>query len=235
LIAALEARDQLSDEEKQALERLPWRFKDYTRGSEIIRDRSHPTESCLVTEGFAVRAGYLRSGQRQLTAVQVPGDFADLHGLLLRIMDHSVIALTDCRVSFVDHAALRRLSNEHPHLWRVLMLMVAIDGSIQRSWLVSIGRRNPVSHLAHLICEIHLRLLAVGRAQPDEFEFPIGQADLADLLGLSVVHTNRTLQELRAQNLVRWRGGIVQVPDRKALATLAEFDPIYLHLESERR
>jgi CRP-like cAMP-binding protein len=235
LITALEARDQLAEDEKQALESLPWRFKDYARGSEMIRDRSRPAESCLIVDGFAVRAGYLRSGQRQLTAVEVPGDFADLHGLLLKVMDHSVIALTDCRVGFVDHAALRRLSGDWPHLWRLFTLLLVIDASIQRSWLVSMGRRNPVSHLAHLICEIHQRLLAVGHAGQHEFEFPIGQADLADLLGLSVVHTNRTLQELRAQNLVQWRGGIVQVPDLKALAALAEFDPIYLHLERERR
>ena len=162
-------------------------------------------------------------------------DFADLHGLLLKVMDHSVIALTDCRIGFVDHAALRRLSADHPHLWRLFTLLLTIDASIQRTWLVSIGRRNPASHLAHLICETHLRLFSVGRAKPDEFELPIGQADLADLLGLSVVHTNRTLQELRAQNLVRWRGGTVHLPDRKALAALAEFDPIYLHLDPERR
>lgn len=233
LLASLENRDQLSGEEREALERLNWRFRDFSRGTEIIRDRSRPAESCLIVSGFGVRAGYLRSGQRQLTAVLVPGDFADLHGLMLKVMDHSVIALTDCRVAFVDHASLRRLSSDFPHLWRLLTLLLVIDGSIQRSWLVSIGRRNPVSHLAHLICELHMRLFAVGFATPDQFEFPIGQADLADLLGLSVVHTNRTLQELRSLNLVKWRGGIVQLPDPKALAALAEFDPIYLHLDRE--
>jgi CRP-like cAMP-binding protein len=235
LIASLENRDHLSAEEKAALEALNWRFRDFPRGTEIIRDRSRPAESCLIVQGYGVRAGYLRSGQRQLTALLVPGDFADLHGLLLKVMDHSVIALTDCRIGFVDHAALRRLSADHPHLWRLFTLLLTIDASIQRTWLVSIGRRNPASHLAHLICETHLRLLSVGRALPDAFDLPIGQADLADLLGLSVVHTNRTLQELRAQNLVRWRGGTVQLPDRKALAALAEFDPIYLHLGPERR
>ncbi|HET9902075.1 MAG TPA: Crp/Fnr family transcriptional regulator [Xanthobacteraceae bacterium] len=235
LVAALEVRDLLSRDERDAIYQLNWRFRDFARGAEIIRDRSRPTESCLVSAGYAVRAGYLRSGQRQLTSVLVPGDFVDLHGLLLRVMDHSVLALTDCRMAFVDHAALRRLSGDFPHLWRMLALLLAIDASIQRSWLLSIGRRNPSSHLAHLLCELYARLRIVGRADGDEFEFPVSQADLADLLGLSVVHTNRTLQELRALNLVRWRGRIVQVPDMKALANVAEFDPIYLHLEREPR
>lgn len=235
LIASLENRDRLSAEEKAALEALNWRFRDFPRGTEIIRDRSRPAESCLIVQGFAVRAGYLRSGQRQLTALLVPGDFADLHGLLLKVMDHSVIALTDCRIGFVDHAALRRLSADHPHLWRLFTLLLTIDASIQRTWLVSIGRRNPASHLAHLICETHLRLFSVGRARPDEFELPIGQADLADLLGLSVVHTNRTVQDLRATGMVAWAQNVVSIEAFGALARTVGFDPAYLNLSPEPR
>ena len=95
LLASLERRDQVSAEERNALEKLGWRFKDYPRGSEIIHDRSRPFESCLLLDGYAARVGYLKSGRRQLTAIHVAGDFVDLHGLLLKVMDHSVIALTE--------------------------------------------------------------------------------------------------------------------------------------------
>ena len=235
LLASLEQRDHVSAEERTALERLGWRFKDYARGSEIIRDRSRPFESCLLVEGYGARVGYLRSGRRQLTAIHVAGDFIDLHGLLLRVMDHSVIALTDCRVGFADHSELQKLASEQPHLWRLLSLLLTIDSAIQRSWLVSLGRRNPTSHLAHLICEIYLRREIVGQASDYEFEFRIGQADLADVLGLSVVHTNRTLQDLRSQNLLTWRNGVIRILDWPALTNLAEFDPIYLSLIREPR
>ena len=235
LFASLEQRDHVSAEERTALEKLGWRFKDYPRGAEIIRDRSRPFESCLLLDGYAARVGYLRSGRRQLTAIHVAGDFIDLHGLLLKVMDHSVIALTDCRVGFAEHTELQKLASEQPHLWRLLSLLLTIDSAVQRSWLVSLGRRNPTSHLAHLICELYLRLEIVGKARDYEFEFRIGQADLADVLGLSVVHTNRTLQDLRSQNLLTWRNGVIRILDWPALTNLAEFEPTYLSLIREPR
>jgi CRP-like cAMP-binding protein len=235
LLASLERRDHISTEERDVLEKLGWRFKDWPRGTEIIHDRSRPFESCLLIDGYAARVGYLRSGRRQLTAIHVAGDFVDLHGLLLKVMDHSVIALTDCRVAFADHLELQKLAADRPHLWRLLTLLMAIDSAIQRSWLVSLGRRNPASRLAHLVCEIYLRLEVVGKASDNQFDFRVGQAELADMLGLSVVHTNRTLQELRSQNLLTWRNGVVKILDWNALANLAEFDPTYLNLFREPR
>jgi CRP-like cAMP-binding protein len=235
LLASLERRDNVSADEKRALEKLGWRLKDYARGSEIIHDRSRPFESCLLVDGYGARVGYLRSGRRQLTAIHVAGDFVDLHGMLLKVMDHSVIALTDCRVAFTEHAELQKLAGEQPHLWRLLSLLLTIDSAVQRSWLVSLGRRNPTSHLAHLVCEIFLRLEVVAKASDNQFEFRIGQADLADLLGLSVVHTNRTLQELRSQNLLTWRNGVITILDWNALSNLAEFDAVYLNLFREPR
>ena len=235
LIASLEKRDQLSDDEKQALDGLGWRLRDYPRGSEIIPDRSRPTESCLLVTGLAARSVILRNGTRQITAVHITGDFVDLHGLLIKQMDHAVVALTECRTAFAEHAALERLTSTHPHLWRMLSMLLTIDASVQRNWMVGLGRRNSVGHLAHLICELYLRLEVVGAASNMSFEFPIGQAELADILGLSVVHTNRTLQELRATKAITWRGGRVEILDWATLANVAEFDPLYLNLFREPR
>lgn len=235
LIAGLERRDAVSAAEKEALHRLGWRLRDYPRGAEIIPDRSRPTESCLLVGGLAGRSVLLLNGTRQLTALQVPGDFVDLHSMLIRVMDHAVVALNDCRVAFADHAELRELAAREPHLYRLLSMNIAIDAAIQRAWMVGLGRRNPVSHLAHLLCELHLRLDVVGGVEDGAYDFRVGQTELADMLGLSVVHTNRTVQDLRAQKLVSWKNGRVTIHDFAALARLGEFDPVYLNLFREPR
>lgn len=235
LLAALDRRDLVPIQERKALERLGWRTRSFPRGAEIVADRARPTESCLLLDGFSARCGYLRSGSRQFTAIHTAGDFVDLHVMLLKVIDHSVVAVTDCRAAFVDHVELRRLNEEHPHLWHMLSVLMAIDAAIQRSWILGVGRRNPISQLAHLICELYLRLEVVGRASDFSFEFRIAQADLADMLGLSVVHTNRTVQELRARNAINWRNGIMRIVDWNTLSALAEFDPLYLNLLNEPR
>ncbi len=234
LVATLKKRDHLADNEERALRDLGWRVRRFSRGTEIVPDRSRATESCLTTDGFAARAVFLRNGSRQLTAVHVRGDFVDLHGMLLDVMDHSVVALTECTVAFVDHAELRVLSQEHPRLWRLLSALIATDAAIQRAWMIGLGRRNPLGHLAHLFCELFLRLQVSGAITDGGFDFRVGQADIADMLGLSVVHTNRTVQELRLSGAISWNNGRVQIHDWEALASIAEFDPTYLNLQSRR-
>ncbi len=235
LIAALERRDTLSADEHAALAALSWRERTFAADECIIQAQSRPTESCLLLDGIAVRSDLLNDGRRQISAIHVVGDFLDLHGLLLRVMDHSVTALTPCRVAFVEHGAVKRLADEHSHLGRLLFTLIAIDAAIQRSWIVCLGRRNPVRHLAHLVCELYLRFDVVGRVQDGGFDFPATQEELSDMLGLSVVHTNRTVQQLRATGLVSWRNPRIDVVDWNGLKTLADFDPTYLSLVEERR
>jgi CRP-like cAMP-binding protein len=235
LIATLERRDAVSDREKEALHALPWRMRDFARGAEIVPDRSRPSESCLLTEGMASRSVILLNGTRQLTALHIPGDFVDFHGMLIRVMDHAVVAMAPSRAAFVEHGALRELAGREPHLFRMLSVTLAIDAAIQRAWMVGLGRRNPVSHLAHLLCELYLRMELIGAVSEGSYDFRVGQTELADMLGLSVVHTNRTVQDLRAQKLVSWRNGRVVVHDFAALAKLGEFDPVYLNLFREQR
>jgi CRP-like cAMP-binding protein len=230
LVAVLRQRDQVSEEEEGTLAGLGWRMRDFARGAEIVPDRSRPSESCLLVAGLAARAVILRNGSRQITAVHVPGDFVDLHGMLLEVMDHSVAALGDCRVAFVEHSALKKLSSENPRLWRLMLVTLAVDAAIQRAWMVGLGRRNPLGHLAHLFCELFLRLKAIGAVVNNGFELRIGQAEIADMLGLSVVHTNRTLQELRSSGAIVWNNGRVIIQNWDTLAGIAEFDPTYLNL-----
>lgn len=235
LVSAFSRRDQLTEEERTILECLPRRPKTYSEGEEIIAEASRPKESCLVLSGFVARAQYLSTGKRQLTAVHGPGDFVDLHSFLLKQMDHGVVALSSCRVAFIPHANLKVVTETAPHLTRMLWLSTIVDAAIQRAWITCLGRRSAIQHLAHMICEPYLRLEIVGLATEGKFDFPVTQAELGDMLGLSNVHVNRTLQELRGTGLVRWQSGTVDIRDFEALSVFAEFDPLYLNLLDEPR
>lgn len=200
---------------------------------DIVREGSSPHESILVLEGFCGRYASFRDGRRQFTALHIAGDFVDLHSFLLKPMDHGVVALSPCTIVGVPHEALLEITEKHPHLTRVLWRSTLVDGAIHRQWLVSMGRRSALGHAAHLFCELALRLQAVGLSDGRSFRFPVTQTELADVLGLSLVHVNRVIQELRAKGVLNWRGGEVVLEDFEAMAALAEFNPTYLHLPKQ--
>ncbi|TCH95948.1 Crp/Fnr family transcriptional regulator [Roseococcus sp. SYP-B2431] len=235
LLHFLQRRDRLSAEEQTLIEALPRRMQRYRRGEEIIAQHSRPQESCLLAGGFAARLLQLADGRRQVAAMHIPGDFVDLHGLLLKVMDHSVAAVSDCRAIFVPHAALVELAEKAPHIGRLLWMSTAIDGAIQRAWIGCLGRRSAVMHLAHLICEMYLRLNAVDLAGDNRMSFPVTQSEMSDILGLSAVHVNRVAQELRRTGLITWVKGEVTIPDFQRLAAFADFDATYLNLRQEPR
>lgn len=235
LCRALGRRDRLSSDELSTLGELRQVEALFKKGSDIIAEHSRPSSSCLLVSGLTARAITLADGRRQLTALHVPGDFVDLHALLLRKMDHSVMAMTDCSVVFVPHQDLVAVTEKAPHLTRLLWLSTTIDAAIQREMIASVGRRTPLQHLAHTFCELFLRLEVVGLAEGGRFRFAITQSELADVLGLSLVHTNRTVQDLRATGLVHWNQTDVQIADFDRLSRLAGFDPTYLNLSSEPR
>lgn len=234
-IHMLGRRDRLSDEEVALIGSLPLRKERFTSGSEFIAEDSRPGESCMVLRGFAGRSHYLKDGSRQITALHVPGDFVDLHAYLLKVMDHGVIAIGACEVGFVPYASIRRVTEENHHLGRLFWLSTVIDAAIQRAWITCLGRLSAEQRMAHLFCEIYLRLEAAGIASGGQFLFPLTQVQVADLLGLSVVHVNRRLQELRSTGLVDWRNGTISIHDFDRLADLADFDPTYLSLRIEPR
>jgi CRP-like cAMP-binding protein len=235
LIRKFEARDRLTQAEKQALQACPVRIGSSSAGHDIVSAMREVTESCLVLDGFAARYNLLSGGERQITAIHVPGDFVDLHSLLLEPVDHSVVALTPCKCAYFPHSCLRKITEEWPHLTRMLWLSTLIDSAIHRQWLVAMGRRSSAGHLAHLICELFLRLEVVGLTSGKSFRFPVTQNDIADAMGLSVVHLNRVLRELRLLKLVTWQGGIVRIDNWEGLKEKAEFDPAFLNLTPRPR
>jgi CRP-like cAMP-binding protein len=230
IIRKLLWRGSLSPQEKAAVEGMVVREREVPRHQDIVVQGSTPTESSLVIHGFAGRYKLLDEGQRQITAIHVPGDFVDLHSFLLSPLDHSVLALSDCRIGVVPHETLRAMTDAFPNLTRLMWLNTLVDGAIHREWLVAMGRRTATQHLAHLLCEFYMRLDAVGMTDGRSYTFPVTQAEVADTLGITPVHVNRTLQELRERDLVSWQGRMVTIKDWDALAAFSEFDPTYLNL-----
>ncbi len=235
LVLKLERHDLLSPDEKRVLESAVSRSREFRADEDIVREASRPTESHLLLEGFAARYKILMNGRRQITALHLPGDFVDLHSYLLEKLDHGVIALTSCHVAVVPHDHLRRITESHPHLARLLWLTTLVDGATHREWLVAMGRRSALGHFAHLICELFLRLQAVGQTDGYSFLLPATQAELGDTLGISTVHVNRVVQELRTDRLITWQGETVTILDWERLRQVADFDPTYLYLEPEPR
>lgn len=230
----LELRDTVSDVEKRALLSCAADEVQYPVGSDLVREGDRPVHSLLVLEGFSTRYRDSPDGTRQITAIHVPGDFVDLHSFPLKEMDHSVGALSYCRVLRFPHARLTELTENHPHLTRLLWLLTLIDSSIHREWLIAASRTAP-EQLAHLICELFVRLGVTDLIRDKTFRLPVTQMELGETLGLSAVHVNRTLQQLRAEGLFSWQNQELRILDWEGLQTRGSFDPRYLHLTKEPR
>jgi CRP-like cAMP-binding protein len=227
--------DVVSDEEMRVLEHAIRTVRSFEPGQELVGVDDRPANSSILVEGWAARSKTLEDGGRQITAIHVPGDFVDLHSFLLRKMDHSVVAFSPCRVASVPHERLRAISEKQPHLTRLLWLNTLVDAAIHRNWIVAMGRMSASARMAQLICELYTRLAAVDLARGYEFEFPLTQPVVADALGLSLVHVNRSVREIRARQLIAWRSRMVKILDWERLVEFAQFDPTYLSLSKEPR
>lgn len=235
LLLSLQSRDVVSADEQEILRRLIAREKLFLVDEDIVSEGARPVYSCLLIDGFAARYKVMGDGNRQITALHVPGDFIDLHGYLLKTMDHSIVAISPCRVGFADHSALRDITEQNPHLARLLWLDTLIDGAIHREWIVAMGRRSKKAHIAHLVCELYVRLSIVNKTVGFQFYFPLTQLETADVLGISLVHLNKTLQVLRKDKLLTWINQTITILDWQGLTELAQFDETYLSRRSEPR
>jgi len=224
----LERLDGASVDDRAALAALIGDARVVFEGRVLLEEGSRPHVSMILLKGFVARASILNEGGRQISGLNVPGDFVDLHSLLLKKMDHSLVALTDVVVAAVSHADLRRICEARPQLMRALWRETVIDGAINREWLLALGRRPAAERLAHLFCELYVRLKAVGLAGDYRFDLPLTQSDAADMVGISTVHVNRSLKTLRQEGLLEWKGGEAMIHDWRNLARIAQFDPTYL-------
>ncbi len=240
LIRKLEQFTRLSAADKEALEQVSaLTIRRLAPREDIVHEGDRPRQVNLVLEGWACRYKTLEDGRRQILAFLVPGDMCDLRMFILKEMDHSISALTTLRVAEIPSDAILSLTDRHPRIARALWWNSLVEEAIAREWLTNLGQRNAMERLAHLLCELYVRLRGVGlvngSSREPSFEVPVTQEQLGDTMGLSTVHVNRTLQELREAGLVIWKGRQVTLPDPEALKTAALFDPNYLHLEHEGR
>ncbi len=232
LIEKLTRRDVVSASEIAALAEVLDPPRKVDAHVDIVLEHAYAEHSILLLEGFTARYSTLSDGRRQITEINVAGDFVDLHSLLMKQMDHGVVTLTPCVIAHAPHSRLRRLTEEHAHLTRLLWLDTIVDAAIHRQWLVAMGRRSGLGHLAHLVCELFTRLSAVGLTEGQTFNLPLTQTVLSDALGVTV-HVNRLIAELRREGLVRWSNPQVEILDWPRLSQIAEFDPTYLRLHSQ--
>ncbi|HEX8669666.1 MAG TPA: Crp/Fnr family transcriptional regulator [Allosphingosinicella sp.] len=231
----LRARDEIDAEEERAIREAVAEIRDYPADRVFIRADEPLTVCSLLLDGIACRYKDLRDGQRQITELQVAGDFTDLHSFTLKRLDHHVMALTPCRIAIVPHEAIREITERHPHLTRVYWFATNLDAAIHREWELSLGRRTAVSRLAALLCELQVRLEIVGLADEGGYDLPLSQAELAECLGLTSVHINRMLRELRERGLAELRDRRVTLHDLAALRRAGEFSTSYLYLEQRPR
>ncbi|MBC7985885.1 MAG: Crp/Fnr family transcriptional regulator [Sphingomonadaceae bacterium] len=230
----LRARDEISLEEEDALRASVSGDTRVAADTLIIRQGDTLSESTLLLEGITCRFKDLLSGERQITELNVAGDFIDLHSFSLKRLDHGIMALTPCRIAPVPHSRIAQLIDAFPHLGRIFWFLTNLDAAIHREWVLSLGRRHAAAKLAAFLCEMHIRLGIVGLADDAGFALGITQEDVAECLGLTSVHVNRTLRELRERCLAQFRSGRVELLNLEGLRELAEFDPSYLYLDRMR-
>lgn len=219
----------LGEAERHALATLRLIGHTFASHQDIVQEGDRPSQCCLIVEGWACCYRTLKQGGRQIHSFHIPGDLPDIQSLHLPVTDHSLAAITTVTVGFVSHAQIHDLIAEHPRLGSALWKDTLIDAAIYREWIVGMGRKEALPRMAHFLCEVFLRMQAVGLTTQHSCSLPITQTDMSDALGMTSVHVNRVLRDLRHQELITLDHRTLTILDWSKLVALAEFDPTYLH------
>lgn len=201
-------------------------------GEDLISEGDRPDRIRMILSGWLTRHKTLEDGRRQIVNFLLPGETCDAQIYLLRQMDHSIGTLTPVVYADIEQARFEELLAADRSLADAFRVEALVNVAIQREWVINIGRRIALERVAHLLCEIFERLRPVGLLDGNSCAFPITQMDLADATGLSVVHVNRTIQELRGSGLIVLRERTLTISDLEALKNLALFSPTYLHIRT---
>ena len=220
---------ELTAGEASALESATAFPRRYAPRRDLIREGDEPGPMFVVLEGWVCRYKILPNGTRQIMAFLMPGDACDLHIKLLAEMDHGIQAITTAMVATVTRTAMQEMMKEHPNIASAMYSAQLVDEGIMRAWIVSMGRRSSIERVAHLICELYLRARNIGLTGDGEFALPLSQLVLADALGMTAVHINRVLKELRLAGAMSLKRGSVTLLDPVKLIQIAGFDENYLH------
>ena len=233
LITKLSSLGPLGAEEIEALEQLSRNPKPMQSEQILVHEGSRSDSIYLIVSGLACRYKTLAGGRRQILGYLLPGDLCDIHFTIANRPDYSVSLTSGSSVARIPTWKISELMLRFPAIHRALSLASLIDAVILREWLLSVGQRDALQKLCHLFCEMAVRLEAIGATNDDgSFELPVNQVTLADTLGLTSVHINRTLQRLRSEGLIRLCHRRLVILDRERLASIAGFDGAYLQLRS---
>jgi CRP-like cAMP-binding protein len=231
----LEAFTRLSSDDRRALEALSQNVRIVDARRDLISEGDKPRYVHLMLDGWACRYKQLPDGKRQVISLFVPGDFCDVNVYILKQMDHSIAAITRLKVAMITPEEMSALTEGRPRITQALWWHELVAAAVQREWTLNVGQRSAYERLAHLLVEIYLRLNAVGLATDGRCDFPLTQTDLADATGLTAVHVNRTLQELRRAGLIELERKQLHILDLPRMMDTAMFNANYLHLNREGR
>ncbi|HMC91633.1 MAG TPA: Crp/Fnr family transcriptional regulator [Allosphingosinicella sp.] len=227
----LRARHAISAEEETAIRAAISEVRELPSDRTFVRAGDVLDYCTLLLDGLMCRYKDLRDGQRQITELNVAGDFADMHSYVLKRLDHNLMTLSPCHMAVLQHDKAKALFDAYPRLHDIYWFGTNLDAAIHREWTLSLGRRDARARTANLFCELRVRLGVVGMADERGYDLALTQTDLAECLGLTSVHVNRVLKELREAGIVEFRGGRVTIMDLAQLERAAEFDPTYLYME----
>jgi len=233
LIMKLSSFTDLDSTDRAVLEAICAKPARRSARVDLIREGDRPDDVHLLLSGWACRYSLTTRGARQIMAFMIPGDLCDSRIFILEAMDHSIGLLSDADVVSIPKAQMLELT-ARPAIARALWWSTLVDEATLRHWLVNLGQRSAVERLAHLFCELWVRMKVVGQAQDNAFELPVTQEELGDTLGLTSVHINRMLQELRGEGLIRLSGKRLIILDSDRLHKLSGFTPNYLHLKRRK-
>lgn len=234
VLRRLETRGPLNADDRAAVLALPFHYRTMEPASYLVREGEPPELCALLLTGFAHRHKVTGEGERQIMSVHMPGEFLDLQNSFLEVADHNVQTLTRCEIAAVPVAALRNLAWGHPAVGRAMWIETLIDAAIFREWIVNVGRRDSLSRISHLLCELALRLEAAGLARDHRYEIPMTQEQIADCTGLTPVHVNRVLKELGRLGLIEREKRSLSIMHWERLQEIGDFNTRYLHMEVGR-
>jgi CRP-like cAMP-binding protein len=230
LLTNLELRSALTEEDRAAILALPYALKTLAPGSYLVREGERPISCGVLVSGFAYRQKLTGDGGRQILSIQIPGEALDFQNVFLNTADHSVQMLTRGQVALVPAAEIQKIARSTQSIGHAILVSILVEASIFREWILNVGRRDAKSRLAHVLCELAVRLDAQGLTEEMGYHLPMTQAELADALGLTPVHLNRVIRALELDGLLVRSKRELSFPDWERMRDIADFTDRYLHI-----
>lgn len=229
----LETHAVLSDADRAIILALPFTMQTVEPLTYLVREGERMQQCPVLLSGYAYRQKLTGEGARQILSIHIPGEALDFENVFLDQADHNVQALTSCRVAMIPRQALLDLVGASPSVVNAILVSILVEASIFREWILNVGRRDAKTRMAHMLCELAVRLQAQGLGAEECYELPMTQEQLGDALGLTAVHVNRTLRTLSEEGLIVRNRRQVCFPKWRALLEVADFNANYLHLQPQ--